>query len=73
MNKTSFPYLPTVFSILKLSKHHKKYIMRIALFFVFMLTAFTLQAQTLKADFESGKALLLAKKEKEALQLPQPR
>ena len=41
--------------------------MRITLFCVFMLTAFTLQAQTLKADFESGKALLLAKKEKEAL------
>ncbi len=67
MNKTSFPYLPTVLSIRKLSKHHKKYIMSLTLFCVFMLTAFTLQAQTLKADFESGKALLLAKKEKEAL------
>jgi hypothetical protein len=35
---------------------------------MFMLTAATLQAQTLKVDFETGKALLLARnKEKEAL------
>ena len=45
----------------------KKYRMRIAIFCMFMFASLAMQAQTLQADFETGKALLQGKKEKEAL------
>lgn len=48
-------------------KSHKKYVVKTLFFFLLLLTTATLQAQTLKADFETGKALLIEKKEKEAL------
>ncbi len=41
--------------------------MRVTIFCMCMFTAFALQAQTLQKDLETGKALLQAKKEKEAL------
>lgn len=57
----------TIFNFQQLYNHPKKYIMRIAMFCMFMFAAVYIQAQTLQADFETGKALLQAKKEKESL------
>lgn len=54
-------------NILPLCKQPKTYLMKLTVFCLCMCTAFALQAQTLLADFETGKALLQGKKEKEAL------